>query len=248
MVKRKSRIRDFGRGMKKARGARSIEELLEASRILKRARKKNPVRIPEKVLAWRERQRKGSIMKPKTFRAIERKAGRGGYLDPSAVGGKAYWITVLNKYLDSHPREVSAMSALRRLVETRGKRRNPIPKLRYGKEKFTMGDWDIVMERLAKLKPGSKIRYKGKEWRVSPRTMELYYKSYGPAVFRGWSRVGRNPKQKKKWYLGYRSPGKAKLFSSVKAPTLSSHGHLYTHVVGPFKNRTEAIKHKAYSY
>lgn len=86
--------------------------------------RKNPVRIPEKVLTWRESKRKGSIMWPKTFKAIKRKAARGGYAIPSAVGGKAYWITVLNKYLDEHPGDKTAMRTLRQLLK--GRRRGPI--------------------------------------------------------------------------------------------------------------------------
>lgn len=80
----------------------------------------NPVRIPEKVLAWRERQRKGSIMRPATFRGIKRKAARGGYRIPSAVGGKAYWVTTLRKYLDKFPGDKTAIRTLRRLLGIRG--------------------------------------------------------------------------------------------------------------------------------
>ncbi len=83
--------------------------------------KGNPVKIPEKVLAWRERKRKGSIMKPATFRGIKRKAKKAGYAIPSAVGGKAYWITTLRKYLDTHPGDKTAMRTLRKLLGTKKK-------------------------------------------------------------------------------------------------------------------------------
>lgn len=46
------------------------------------------------LLRWRRRQKPGSIMKPSTFRAIERRAAAAGYVNPRAVAGKAYWTTV----------------------------------------------------------------------------------------------------------------------------------------------------------
>ena len=47
---------------------------------------------------WRERQPRGRIMKPSTFKTIERKAAAKGYRDPEAVAGKAYWVTAKAKY------------------------------------------------------------------------------------------------------------------------------------------------------
>jgi hypothetical protein len=55
-------------------------------------------KVPEKVLAWRRRQKPGKIMKPSTFKEIERKAREAGYDDPKAVAGAAYWRTVKAKY------------------------------------------------------------------------------------------------------------------------------------------------------
>ncbi len=55
-------------------------------------------RIPEAVLRWREKQRKGRIMSPSTFRKIELAAKKAGYDDPKAVAGKAYWETLKAKY------------------------------------------------------------------------------------------------------------------------------------------------------
>jgi len=72
-----------------------------------------PVRIPERVLEWRDRQREGSIMSPTTFRGIQRRARAGGYAEPSSVAGKSYWIAVLTKYLDTHPDDQAARRALR---------------------------------------------------------------------------------------------------------------------------------------
>lgn len=80
------------------------------------------IRIPERVLAWRERQRRGSIMRPKTFKRIKGKAKRTGYRIPSAVAGKAYNVTLLSKYLDTHPKDVGVKILLSKLVKRRGKR------------------------------------------------------------------------------------------------------------------------------
>lgn len=62
--------------------------------------------IPKKVLPWRRRQREGSIMKPSTFEEIRRKAAASGeYEDPTAVAGKAYWMTVRKKYRERRKRK-----------------------------------------------------------------------------------------------------------------------------------------------
>jgi len=53
--------------------------------------------IPRKLLEWRETQRRGSIMRPSTFKKIVQKAKRAGYKDPYAVAGKAYWTTLRAK-------------------------------------------------------------------------------------------------------------------------------------------------------
>jgi hypothetical protein len=87
-----------------------------------------PIRIPERVLAWREHLPSGLIMRRKTFKGIKRRAGRAGYKVPSAVGGKAYWVTTLRKYLDTHPSDIVVQRLLSTLVKRRGKRamkRNP---------------------------------------------------------------------------------------------------------------------------
>jgi hypothetical protein len=47
---------------------------------------------------WRERQKPGAIMKPSTFKTIERKAAAKGYSNPEAVAGKAYWTTAKAKF------------------------------------------------------------------------------------------------------------------------------------------------------
>lgn len=81
----------------------------------------NPIKIPEKVLAWREKQRKGSIMKPSTFKAIKRRVTREGYSDPTSVGGKAYWVTVLSRYLKVYPSDKSALRTLKSLTKRKTK-------------------------------------------------------------------------------------------------------------------------------
>jgi len=50
------------------------------------------------MLAWRSRQKPGSIMKPSTFEKIKRSAAARGADDPEAVAGAAYWRTVRAKY------------------------------------------------------------------------------------------------------------------------------------------------------
>ena len=90
------------------------------------------IHIPERVLAWRERLRKSSIMRAKTFKKIKGKARRTGYRTPSAVAGKAYNVTLLSKYLESHPGDIGVRRLLSTLVKRRGKiskvRKNPSPK------------------------------------------------------------------------------------------------------------------------
>jgi hypothetical protein len=66
-------------------------------------------KISKRVLEFRERQRRGSIMRPSTFAAIERKAARGGMRDPEAVAGAAYWQTLAAKYR-GNPSSVYSMA------------------------------------------------------------------------------------------------------------------------------------------
>jgi len=53
-----------------------------------------PRKIARRVLRFRERQRRGGIMRPSTFAAIEREAAARGARDPAAVAGAAYWKTL----------------------------------------------------------------------------------------------------------------------------------------------------------
>jgi len=62
-------------------------------------------KVPEKILAWRRRQKPGKIMKPSTFKEIERKAREAGYDDPKAVAGAAYWKTVKAKYRETQKKQ-----------------------------------------------------------------------------------------------------------------------------------------------
>jgi hypothetical protein len=55
-------------------------------------------KISRRVLKYRERQRRGAVMRPSTFAAIERRAAAGGAYDPEAVAGAAYWKTLAAKY------------------------------------------------------------------------------------------------------------------------------------------------------
>ena len=50
------------------------------------------------LLAWRRKQKRGSIMKRKTFEEIEHEAAGKGYKSAKAVAGKAYWTTAKSKY------------------------------------------------------------------------------------------------------------------------------------------------------
>lgn len=63
-----------------------------------KARKKKNAHIPKKELKFREGKKRGSIMKPGTFKKIEKKAKKAGYKDPKAVAGSAYWKTLAAKY------------------------------------------------------------------------------------------------------------------------------------------------------
>lgn len=55
-------------------------------------------KVSKKVLSWRKKQKRGAIMKPSTFKKIEKEAKASGASDPKAVAGKAYWKTVKSKY------------------------------------------------------------------------------------------------------------------------------------------------------
>lgn len=52
----------------------------------------------KKELAWRARQRPGTIMHRRTFKEIEHEAEGRGYRNPKAVAGAAYWRTVRAKH------------------------------------------------------------------------------------------------------------------------------------------------------
>jgi hypothetical protein len=59
--------------------------------------------LPDDMLTWRHKQKRGAIMKPKTFSSIERKAESGGMSKDVAqkIAGRAYWNTAKKKYSDS---------------------------------------------------------------------------------------------------------------------------------------------------
>ncbi|MBU1067313.1 hypothetical protein KKE60_05970 [Patescibacteria group bacterium] len=60
-------------------------------------------KIPEKVLEWKGKQKRGAIMKPSTFAKIKRagnkKYGKG---HGENVAGTAYQTTLKKKYKESH--------------------------------------------------------------------------------------------------------------------------------------------------
>lgn len=55
-------------------------------------------KMSSKLRSWRRRQKRGAIMKPKTFEEIKAKAAAAGAINPEAVAGKAYWNTAKAKY------------------------------------------------------------------------------------------------------------------------------------------------------
>jgi len=54
-------------------------------------------RMPKGLLRWRE-QKPGRVMRPSTFKKIERGAAAQGARNPRAVAGAAYWKTAREKY------------------------------------------------------------------------------------------------------------------------------------------------------
>jgi len=56
-------------------------------------------KLTREMKAWKKRQPRGAIMKPSTFKKIERKAaGSGRYRSAKAVAGKAYQRTLRAKF------------------------------------------------------------------------------------------------------------------------------------------------------
>lgn len=55
-------------------------------------------KIPEGLLKWREKQKRGAIMKPSTFEHIKETA-KG--TNPEAIAGAAYWRTAKSKYKEN---------------------------------------------------------------------------------------------------------------------------------------------------
>lgn len=51
--------------------------------------------------AWRAKQKPGAIMKPSTFKKVEKKAAASGATSPEKVAGAAYWKTARAKYRES---------------------------------------------------------------------------------------------------------------------------------------------------
>jgi hypothetical protein len=49
-------------------------------------------------LKWRRKKKPGEIMKPSTFKKIQKKAAAAGATDPKKVAGAAYWRTVNAKF------------------------------------------------------------------------------------------------------------------------------------------------------
>jgi hypothetical protein len=55
-------------------------------------------KISKLMLAWRKKQSPGAIMKPSTFKSIEKKAAASGADNPEKVAGAAYWKTARAKF------------------------------------------------------------------------------------------------------------------------------------------------------
>jgi hypothetical protein len=61
--------------------------------------------VPSKVKQWRSHQRRGSIMKAKTFKEIEHKAMKEYHIGKkraAAVASAAYWKSVRAKFKETH--------------------------------------------------------------------------------------------------------------------------------------------------
>ena len=73
------------------------------------------------------------------------------------------------------------------------------------------------------------------------------------AKFKGRTRL--NPKRRPlierasyyKWYIGFKRPRTARVFTSRTKPTLKTHGYLFDFVTGPFESRKEASRFKVHS-
>lgn len=61
-------------------------------------------KIPKKVLKWREKQKRGAIMKPSTFESIKEGAAKkyGSEERGKEAAGAAYYKTLMAKYHESH--------------------------------------------------------------------------------------------------------------------------------------------------
>lgn len=61
-------------------------------------------KIARRVLDFRERLRRGSVMRPSTFAEIERSAAASGATDPQKVAGAAYWKTLGARFREARER------------------------------------------------------------------------------------------------------------------------------------------------
>lgn len=55
-------------------------------------------KVSEGLKKFKASQKRGAIMKPSTFKSIEKKAAASGASNPKAVAGAAYWQTAKAKY------------------------------------------------------------------------------------------------------------------------------------------------------
>ncbi len=61
------------------------------------------VKMSKENLDWRKKQKRGAIMKPKTFKKIEQKSEAEGHSAKIAkeIAGSAYWTTEKSKFKKS---------------------------------------------------------------------------------------------------------------------------------------------------
>jgi len=231
-------------------------------------RKKSRVKIPKKVLEWREKLRRGTIMRPATFRKIKRKAAA-KYRKKGVgkkVSGKAYYVTLLRKYLDRHPRDTSVKRTLRELLKPRS-RGNPMARIIAGgvpgvtkkNPKATLKKWDqltssqkseiqsaFVHWHYDKTSPTFEDWAKKHAFYITKRGRLAVVPKYAEPHYlaKNRKRDFMNPRgRSKKYYVGLKMlDGRVtggQIIQSARAPTEASHGR-FDRMVGPFTSKLEA--------
>lgn len=130
----------------------------------------------------------------------------------------------MRKYLDTHPRDVAATRALKKLVERRYKKNVWRPSKRKLPKRHT------PLRLLKQYERDYLERTLGRNWGLMPKS----------TILRVLRRINMKGNPRARWYVGIKGPGKFIVFSSSRKPTQSTHGHLYNAVVGPFKDKRSA--------